>query len=65
MITKEILKEERKKRNLTQAEVSKKLSLSQSAYAKYETGDAIPTTESLIKLADFYNLSVDYLLGRK
>ena len=53
----------REDRDLTQTEVAKMLGMSQTGYSKYETGENdIPTT-ILIKLAEFYNTSVDYLLG--
>ena len=40
------------------------LGMSQTGYSKYETGTNDIPTAILIKLADFYNVSVDYLLGR-
>lgn len=39
--------------------------ISFSTYQNYETGKRIPTAEILIKLADFYNVTTDYLLGRE
>lgn len=46
-----------------QTQVAKMLSMSQTGYSKYETGERdIPTT-ILIKLARIYNTSIDYLLG--
>ncbi|WP_312071173.1 helix-turn-helix transcriptional regulator [Anaerotignum propionicum] len=60
----EILREERKKRNMTQKQVAEYLHMAQASYALYETGKNIPTTESIIKLADLYKVSTDYLLGR-
>ncbi|MBQ7912710.1 MAG: helix-turn-helix transcriptional regulator [Clostridia bacterium] len=54
----------REDRDLTQTEVAKMLEMSQTGYSKYETGENdIPTTV-LIKLAKFYNTSIDYLLGQ-
>ncbi len=48
---------------LNQTAVAKMLSMSQTGYSKYETGENdIPTTV-LIKLARFYDTSIDYLLG--
>ena len=41
----------------------KMLSMSQTGYSKYETGENDIPTAVLIKLAEFYNTSVDYLLG--
>lgn len=38
--------------------------ISFSTYQNYETGKRIPTADMLLKLADFYNVSTDYLLGR-
>ncbi len=53
----------REDRDLNQTEVAKILGMSQTGYSKYETGtNDIPTT-ILIKLARFYNTSIDYLLG--
>lgn len=62
--TKDILTEERKKRGYTQEDVAKYLNIARGSYAKYETGTNTPTTENIIKLADLYSLSTDYLLGR-
>ena len=54
----------RQDHDLSQAELAKRLGMSQTGYSKYETGENdIPTT-ILIKLADYYQTSVDYLLGR-
>jgi transcriptional regulator with XRE-family HTH domain len=63
MEIKEILKLERKKRNLTQKEIAGKLNIERAAYATYETGKNTPTTENIIKLAKIYNVTTDYLLG--
>ena len=48
----------------TQAQMAAFLSITQAAYSKYECGRAEPTLETLIKLADFFGVTVDYLLGR-
>ena len=54
----------REDKDLTQAQMGEMLSCSQRVYSNYERGDIdIPTT-TLIKLADFHKVSVDYLLGR-
>ncbi len=48
---------------MNQTQIAKLLGMSQTGYSKYETGENdIPTT-ILIKLARFYNTSIDYLLG--
>ncbi len=54
----------REDKDLTQTQVAKMLSMSQTGYSKYETGENDIPTSILIKLADFYGTSVDYLLGR-
>lgn len=57
------LRDLREDSDLNQTQVAKMLGMSQTGYSKYETGENdIPTT-ILIKLARFYNTSVDYLLG--
>ena len=48
---------------LTQTQVAKFLEMSQTGYSKYETGENDIPTSILIKLARFYNTSIDYLLG--
>lgn len=47
-----------------QREIAAVLNVSQNTYSQYENGVIELTAETLIKLADFYNVSVDYLLGR-
>ena len=54
----------REDRELTQTKVAKLLGMSQTGYSKYETGENDIPTQVLIKLARFYDTSVDYLLGR-
>lgn len=54
----------RKEKNMTQAELAKVLKVSDRTVGFYETGDRDPDTETLKKLADFFAVSVDYLLGR-
>lgn len=48
----------------TQEEVSKLIGLSRARYSHYENNRVEPDTEILKRLADFYNVSIDYLLGR-
>lgn len=59
------LKELRKADNLTQEEISKKLNIAKSTYCGYELGISEPSLETLIKLADYYDVSLDYLVGRQ
>ncbi len=54
----------REDRDMTQTAISQILHCSQRIYSNYERGDVDIPTEILIKLADFHNVSVDYLLGR-
>ena len=48
----------------TQKELADYLNIKQTTYSKYELGKINIPVEVFIKLADFYNVSVDYLLGR-
>ena len=54
----------REDKGMTQTQISTILHCSQRIYSHYERGDVDIPTEILIKLADFHNVSVDYLLGR-
>ncbi len=53
----------REDKDLTQTQIAKILGMSQTGYSKYETGENDPSTIVLIKLARYYDTSVDYLLG--
>ena len=50
--------------DLSQKRIAEMLGMSQTGYSKYETGENDIPTHILIKLADFYGTSVDYLIGR-
>lgn len=54
----------REDKDLTQTQVSKQLNISQRAYSHFETGTRGIPTEILIKLADLFEVSLDYLVGR-
>ncbi len=54
----------REDRDLNQTQVAEMLGMSQTGYSKYETGENDIPTEILIKLANFYNVSIDFLLGQ-
>ena len=54
----------REDRDLSQKQVASMLGMSQTGYSKYETGENDIPTAVLIKLADFYDTSIDYLLSR-
>ena len=50
--------------DMNQTQIAKMLGMSQTGYSKYETGENDIPTAVLIKLADFYDTSIDYLLSR-
>ena len=54
----------RESAGMTQREVSKSLNISRTTYTKYETGDREPDFHALQRLADYFNVSTDFLLGR-
>ena len=54
----------REDRDLNQTQIAKYLGMSQTGYSKYETGENDIPSAVLIKLARYYNTSVDYLLGK-
>ena len=58
------LRDLREDKDLSQKQIAQLLDISQTGYSKYETGENDIPTQILIKLADFYNTSVDYILGR-
>ena len=58
------IKDLREDADLTQTEISQHLYISQRAYSHYENGTRDIPTNILIALADFHNVSIDYLLGR-
>ncbi len=55
----------REDRDLRQKDLAAMLNVSQNTYSQYETGVIEMTASTLIKLADFYGVSVDFLLDRK
>ena len=57
------IRDMREDRDMNQTAVAKMLGMSQTGYSKYETGENDIPTAVLIKLAKFYNTSIDYLLG--
>ena len=58
------LKAIREDRDIKQKAIAAYLNVSQNTYSQYETGVISITAEVLIKLADYYNVSIDYLLDR-
>ncbi len=58
------IKELRKAKNVTQIQLCKIINVAQPTLSGYETGNFQPENETLFKLADYFGVSVDYLLGR-
>lgn len=58
------LKQLRENKGLTQAELAKLVDISASSIGMYEQGRREPSQEVLLQFADFFNVSVDYILGR-
>lgn len=58
------LKAVRNKKNLLQTKVAMDLHTTQETISSYETGRVFPSADMLVKLADYYNTSIDYLLCR-
>lgn len=57
------LKQLRKEKGLSSKSVAQALGIPPTTYSSYETGTREPYSDTLIKLADFHNCSIDYLLG--
>ncbi|MBQ4417859.1 MAG: helix-turn-helix transcriptional regulator [Clostridia bacterium] len=58
------LRKLRKARGMTQIALQMQTGIEQALLSKYETGERIPPTETLMILADFYDVSIDYILCR-
>ena len=58
------LKELREKRRISQAFLGMELGMSQNTISRYETGAREPSRKDLIAIADYFHVSIDYLLGR-
>lgn len=59
-----IVKEKRLERELSQRQLGDLVGVTQQAVGRWETGQAFPDTAILLKLADLFKISVDYMLGR-
>ena len=59
------LEELRIEKGVSQTQVAKDIGISKSAYNYYENGIKEPTASVLIKLADYFNVCIDYLVGRQ
>lgn len=58
------LKELREKRGISQLRLAMELSMNQNSISRYETGSREADYATLIKLSDYFNVSIDYLLER-
>lgn len=58
------LKELRKNRNISQVRLALDLNMNQNSISRYETGEREADYQTLIKIADYFHVSIDYLLGR-
>ena len=59
-----IIKDLREDRDLRQSDVAKSTGIDQRTLSNYETGKTNPDSYALIRLADFFDVSIDYLVGR-
>lgn len=58
------LKELRKSKNISQLKLAMDLNMNQNTISRYETNEREPGINELIKIADYFNVSIDYLLKR-
>lgn len=58
------LRELRKKRGITQLKLALDLNMNQNSISRYETGEREADYATLIRFADYFNVTIDYLLGR-
>ena len=58
------LKELRKSRGISQQRLAIELNTTQNTISRYETGEREADSATLIAIADYFNVSIDYLLGR-
>ncbi|MCL2638694.1 MAG: helix-turn-helix transcriptional regulator [Oscillospiraceae bacterium] len=61
----EHLKLIRKSKGLTQSKVARGIDISERIYQGYESGEGKPSFDNIIALADFFDITTDYLLGRE
>ena len=55
----------RKEKNITQQDLANKLGVTDRAISNWENGNIMPSVEMLIKIADFFSVSTDYLFSKK
>lgn len=60
-----MLKSLRRERKMTQGKLAAIFHISQTSVSKYETGEAVPDLETVVKMADFFGVSLDKFVGRE
>lgn len=60
-----MLKSLRKERKMTQGNLAKIFHISQTSVSKYETGEAVPDLETVVRMADFFGVSLDEFVVRE
>ena len=60
-----MLKSLRKERKMTQESLARVFHISQTSVSKYETGEAFPDLETVVKMADFFGVSLDEFVVRE
>ena len=60
-----MLKTLRRERKITQENVAKVFHISQTSVSKYETGEAVPDLETIVRMADFFGVSLDEFVVRE
>lgn len=65
MVFKDVIKELRKSKSIKQSELADILNVNRTAVAKWETGKNKPSADTLEEIADYFNVSIDYLMGRQ
>ncbi len=64
MLLNERLKELRTKNNIQQKDLAEKMNVDTRTFRKYESGELTPKLKTIIALADYFDISLDYLVGR-
>lgn len=59
------IKELRNQRHITQLKMAMDLNMSQNTISRYESGEREPGIAELIRIADYFHVSIDYLVGRE
>lgn len=62
---KDTIKNLRNSKNLTQTDLAKLLGLTKSAISAYENGERQPSHDAIVKMADYFNVTIDYMYGRR